>query len=89
MYSFFLNGNEDDDIYRFSCPYEDDRPPWTDDAVVGELGLNHRHKFIYLFDYGDNHLFEIEVTDIRPKAEQGKYPRVVESKGEAPEQYPH
>lgn len=88
LYSFYLNGDKNDDTYRFSCPYEEDRPPWTDDAIIGELGLMRRHKFAYLFDYGDNHLFEIDVADIRPTAERGKYPRVVESKGEAPEQYP-
>jgi hypothetical protein len=46
-----------------------------------------RHKFLYYFDYGDSHEFEIEVTDILPEAEQGEYPRVVESQGAAPEQY--
>ena len=83
-----MNGDEDDDQYRFSCPYEEDRPPWTHQAVIGELGLSLRHKFLYLFDYGDNHHFEINVVDIRAFAGRGKYPRVVESTSPAPEQYP-
>ena len=74
-------------VPRFSCPYEDDRPPWTDEAVLSELGLVKGHRFLYYFDYGDGHQFEIEVTDIRPAAERGKYPRVVESHGKAPRQY--
>jgi plasmid stability protein len=92
LYSFFMNGDEDDDRYRYSCPMESDSPPWTSDAVLGELGLVRRHKFLYYFDYGDSHRFEVEVVDIRP-ADQVKrgerYPRVVASHSEAPEQYPH
>jgi hypothetical protein len=88
LYSFFMSGEEHDELTRFSCPLEDDRPPWTDEAVIGELGLVRRHTFLYLFDYGDNHLFEIKVADIHPEAGRGRYPRVVAAKGEAPEQYP-
>jgi hypothetical protein len=87
LYSFYLNGVKYDERYRYSCPNEEDRPPWTEEAVIGQLGLVKRHKFLYYFDYGDSHEFEIEVTDIRPEAEQGEYPRVVESQGAAPEQY--
>lgn len=87
LYSFYLNGVAHDERYRYSCPYEEDRPPWTDEAVIGQLGLVKRHKFLYYFDYGDGHEFEIEVTDIRPTTEHGPYPRVVESHGTAPEQY--
>jgi hypothetical protein len=59
----------------------------AEDAVLGELGLVLKHKFIYLFDYGDHHEFEVEVVDIKPKAERGRYPRVVKAQGEAPPQY--
>ncbi|HEX9990223.1 MAG TPA: hypothetical protein VGE45_17325 [Chloroflexia bacterium] len=59
----------------------------AEDAVLGELGLVLKHKFIYQFDYGDNHQFEVEVVDIKPKAERGRYPRVVKAQGEAPPQY--
>ena len=86
LYSFYMSG-EEDDRYAFACPYEGDRPPWTDEAIVGELGLVKGHQFTYLFDYGDNHVFTIKVEDIRPQAGPGKYPRVVEKQGEAPEQY--
>ncbi len=87
LYSFFMNGITHDERYRFSCPYEEDHPPWTHEALLGELGLVKRHKFLYYFDYGDDHEFEIEVTDIRPTAERRQYPRVVGGHGEAPEQY--
>ncbi len=51
------------------------------------LCLVRKHKFLYYFDYGDGNEFEVEVLDIRPRAEPGTYPRVVDSKGDAPAQY--
>ena len=54
---------------------------------IGDLGLVRKHKFLYYFDYGDSHKFEVEVVGIHPDIQQGKYPRVVESKGKAPAQY--
>jgi hypothetical protein len=86
LYSFFLNGKHDE-RYRFSCPWEKDRPPLTSEAAIGELGLTPKHKFLYYFDYGDSHEFEVQVVGIRPTAEPATYPRVVESKGKAPAQY--
>jgi hypothetical protein len=87
LYSFYMNGRLEDRRYAFACPVEDDRPPWTDKAVIGELGLTLKHKFLYYFDYGDSHEFEVEVVGIYPQAEPGEYPRVVDSRGEAPSQY--
>ena len=86
LYTFYMSGGEDS-RYAFACPYEEDRPPWADEAIIGELGLVKGHSFAYLFDYGDSHVFTIKVADTRPQAGPGKYPRVVEKQGEAPEQY--
>jgi len=87
LYSFYMNNVKYSHRYSFACPYQDDSPPWTDEAIIGELGLVKRHKFMYHFDYGDDNLFEVEVVDIRPGADEAKYPRVVDSRGEAPAQY--
>ena len=87
LYSFYMNGELYDERYGFSCPFEEDRPPWTDEAVLGELGLVLRHKFLYYFDYGDSHKFEVQVVDIHPQSKAEKYPRVVDARGEAPAQY--
>lgn len=67
---------------------EEDEPLYAYNTVIGELGLGKGHKFIYFFDYGDSHTFWVEVKDIRPKAERGRYPRVTEKAGKNPPQYP-
>jgi Plasmid pRiA4b ORF-3-like protein len=87
LYSFFMNGQRGDERYRFSSPWEEDVVWWAHEGVLGALGLTLKHKFLYLFDYGDNHEFEIEVVGIREKAEPGTYPRVIDSNGKAPRQY--
>lgn len=38
------------------------------------------------FDYGDSHIFEVKVVGLAPR-DDGGYPRLVESQGEAPSQY--
>jgi hypothetical protein len=44
-------------------------------------------KMLFLFDYGDDWFFLIERIERAPTG-KGRFPRVVESNGEAPEQYP-
>jgi hypothetical protein len=45
-------------------------------------------KMLFLFDYGDEWRFIIELKAIQPAEPRARYPKVVESVGEAPEQYP-
>lgn len=87
LFSFYMNGQRGDERYEFVSPWDNEGPAWVDEAVIGELGLAVKHKFLYLFDYGDQHEFEIEVVGIRQKAEPGKYPRVIDSQGKIPRQY--
>jgi hypothetical protein len=42
----------------------------------------------FLFDYGDEWLFQVELTGTGKKADKTRYPRLVGSKGDAPDQYP-
>jgi hypothetical protein len=44
-------------------------------------------KMRFLFDYGDEWQFKVEVTAMRPHQAGTKYPRVVKAVGEAPSQY--
>lgn len=66
---------------------DDDGPLVTTNAPIGALGLVPKHTFTYFFDYGDNHHFSVTVRAIEPRRDDGDYPRLVGSKGQAPEQY--
>lgn len=45
-------------------------------------------KMLFLFDYGDEWVFLVELIGRKPKEPKVKLPRLVLSTGEAPEQYP-
>ena len=45
-------------------------------------------KMLFLFDYGDNWQFVVELKDFGAKAAKKNYPRVLAKTGKAPEQYP-
>lgn len=50
------------------------------------LNLKPKQKFLYLFDYGDEWRFEVEFLK-EETSEKTHYPCIVDSRGEAPEQY--
>lgn len=45
-------------------------------------------KMLFLFDYGDNWQFVVELADFGKRTAKRKYPRLLRKVGEAPEQYP-
>lgn len=57
-------------------------------TTLEELGLEQGQTFMYLSDYGDEWRFKVRVHAIIDDAPEGDYPRIVESVGKAPEQYP-
>ena len=58
-------------------------------TTLEELDLEPSQEFMYLFDYGDDWRFKVRVHAINENADPDvEYPRLVESVGEAPEQYP-
>ena len=46
------------------------------------------HKMLFLFDYGDEWLFRVEVVGLGQKVARARYPTIVASIGASPEQYP-
>jgi len=58
-------------------------------TALAALQLSRGQQFLYLFDYGDEWQFKVKVHAINQDADPtAQYPRVVESVGAAPEQYP-
>lgn len=68
--------------------------PWSDSALhthqveIGRLELEPGRRFLYLFDYGDNHEFDVTLREINVRTASGNYPKIVGSQGDAPQQYP-
>ncbi len=93
LYAFYMNGKKDDirytyvDEYEFEEMYGGEDVGCTDEAIIGSLGMSIKHSFQYLFDYGDQHLFNIELVNIQEVADEDEYPRVLDGRGEIM-QYP-
>ncbi|PIX76710.1 MAG: hypothetical protein COZ37_06485 [bacterium (Candidatus Ratteibacteria) CG_4_10_14_3_um_filter_41_18] len=86
LYSFFMDGKRWSHE-RFTSPF-DDEGPHVDEVRIGELGLFAEQNILYLFDYGDEWKFRVELEDIRLKGPKPRKPKVIGKKGESPEQYP-
>jgi hypothetical protein len=55
---------------------------------IGTLGLVERQRFVFHFDFGDDHRFDITVDAISERAPAAKLPRIIARKGRSPHQYP-
>jgi hypothetical protein len=85
LYSFYMSGRAWDKDSEYGSPYADG--PSAAKARIGDLNWRLKQRFLYLFDYGDDHRFEVQLLAINPAAAKGKYPRVVDQHGENPSQY--
>ena len=58
------------------------------ETLIGDLGLNLRRAFWYMFDFGDSWWHRIEVLKIAAPEPKKRYPRITERQGKSPPQYP-
>ncbi len=59
-------------------------------VTIEDLKLRLKKKFMYLFDYGDEWRFQVQLISINKNAtDSPDFPRVIETFGEAPRQYPN
>jgi hypothetical protein len=88
LYIFWLSGKSSDRQYELGHSELDEVRGYAHGVALGEAGLAKGHTFLYLFDFGDKHLFHVKVVGTRAKAGPGRFSRVVESVGAPPPQYP-
>ena len=90
LYAFYMNGKIGDERYEIGLASAG-ATTRADRITLGELGLRLRQKFLYLFDFGDNHEFTILVHRIHtenPEDHQGHLPRIVDLNGYPASQNP-
>jgi len=86
LYSFYMSNRAWDEMTEYSSPYA--QGPSAGGVKIRDLTLRMKQRFLYLFDYGDEHRFEVQLVDVDPGAPtEEDYPRIVESHGEEPVQY--
>jgi len=87
MYSFFMDGRAWSHN-RFTCPM-DDEGPYAYEVMSGEIGLYKKQRILYLFNFGDEWRFDVEVFDTEDSNIKLLRPQITERKGKPPEQYPY
>jgi len=68
-----------------SRAHPEPRLPATE-MCIQSLNLRLKQRFLYLFDYGDEWQFEVEYIG-EGTSEEVRYPRIVDLRGESPQQY--
>lgn len=87
LYSFFIADETGEQVSEVGSPWSNTLLH-THQVTIGELGLAPGRKLLYLFDYGDNHEFDVEVIDVNPLASKGDYPRTLNYPHNPSQQYP-
>ncbi len=90
LYSFYMTGDRRNALYEIACPELDSTNQLeTTSVTLAALGLVPKHSFVYFFDFGDGHSFELTVLSIaaQPDLQADAAPRLLEAKGQAPRQY--
>ena len=85
MFCFFMD-NQKWSYDRYTSSFDDDGP-YADEVTLGELGLYPGKTFLYLFDYGYEWSFKVEVEDINSNKPLPLMPQIVDKRGTAPNQY--
>ncbi|MBI3971939.1 MAG: plasmid pRiA4b ORF-3 family protein [Chloroflexi bacterium] len=91
LYAFFMSGQRWDRLTEIVRPYDEAEPPTGDEVTLANLELQPGQKFLYIFDFGDELRHELEVQSVSPapaKIGKREFPRIVETHGKAPPQYP-
>ena len=88
LYAFFLSGRAWDSSSEFVRPEAaaDSGAP-SARVRLARLALPPKHRFLYIFDFGDEWRCHIDLEAIDLQPDGGAYPRIVESHGQAPAQY--
>ncbi len=88
LYSFYLSGRHWDQASEYSSPRTDGKPRMANETEIDSLGLAVGRRIAYLFDYGDEWRHRIKLLEIFDDSDGTRYPRIVESHGNPPPQYP-
>jgi hypothetical protein len=86
QYAFFMSNMAWDKDTEFAVR-PDRGKTGTMQKTLASLGLRMKQRFLYIFDYGDEHRFEIQLLSANPNAPQADYPCIIETHGDNPPQY--
>ena len=93
MYAFHLDNKPYSKNVKltYSCDTTPDMfdgsKPNSSNKKLKDLKLKKNQRFLFIFDFGDDHFFGITVKGFGEITKGEIYPKVIEEKGKAPKQY--
>jgi len=85
LFSFYMNNKIWDERFEYDAnPLGEGS---ASEITIGALDLNPGKKFAYLFDYGDEHVFEVETIKVEKSKDGSHKSMVLSTEGTPPEQY--
>ncbi|MBS3098842.1 hypothetical protein J4462_01370 [Candidatus Pacearchaeota archaeon] len=94
MYAFYMDNKSYSKNHKMEYASHPEGDGFTSEkqnsteTKLKNLKLEKKQKFLFVFDFGDDHMFSIKVKDFSETKEGTKYPTILEENGKAPEQYP-
>lgn len=86
LYAFYMGGNRRTGKAIY-CEYADHEDLIAETTTIESLNLYQGERFLYLFDFGDEWEFNVEIVELDNEAPVPLKPMIIESKGKSPEQY--
>lgn len=94
MYSFHFDNipYSENRKMEYSCDPEEDvlgsEKPNSTKTKLKDLNFKKEQKVLFVFDFGDDHQFGINIEGFGEAEKDKKYPCILEEKGKSPKQYP-
>ncbi|MBI5301000.1 MAG: hypothetical protein HY868_02605 [Chloroflexi bacterium] len=87
LHTFFLSGR----VWNKATEYGHGDARHLSAIPIGNLHLRLKQRFRYLFDFGDQHEFDVQLIETSPEPSRvpRPRPRIVEPHGTMPAQYPN
>jgi hypothetical protein len=87
LYAFYMDDRKWSD-YKYEHPFSDEGP-WATEVLIGDLDLLVNQSILYLFDFGDEWTFDVNLLEIRTDEPLLHKAKTTKRKGKSPEQYPY
>ena len=81
LYSFYMSGQAWDKATEYSGGPDAHH---SSNERIGRLPLRMKQRFLYLYDYGDQHEFDVQLVAASVETPRDRYPKIVEQHGKMP-----
>lgn len=87
LYAFFMDNRKWSE-YSFESPHSEEGIS-ADEVKIGDLDLVVNQHILYLFDFGDEWEFDVQLVEVKKGEPLLETPKTLEMHGDSPEQYPY